>query len=596
VNRHRAYFPIDDAPAPDGDGQFVGVNARLDPAQLADGEVAHAVNCRFDNGRAETRKGIRIMTWGARGIQGGGAAVAVPYGPIRRAQSFNDPITGIEWMIVVRAADNDLPLGRSYRARAGVTGAVLTAPAGTDFDACTDLIQTYNGMVMLRGADLDPLYLSSIDEGWKPVLAPSGADVDKEAIPPSTYGLYFGNRLLVVDARADARHIDTVWVSDFGATTSVLQGRELFYQSFKINQGSSDRLVGIAKFNDTTLVAAKARSIYVVSNITGTNDELAQNATLDQLTDAYGCIAPRSFVQVGRDLWFLGHRRGICSVTQTTTNALQGVDVPVSRDIQPVIDRINWEHAHNAVAQVHDNRVFFAVPLDSATDNNAVLVYSTLTKRWAGYDLSAATIVRDFVKFTYAGGVRLGFLSTNGFVCLYEDGYHDHTGDEAGHLTYNPIPSLVRTRGYGGRVAGVKRFTRYTARLRTWNPAGTVVAVQDGQQERRVVSTVAADNTRYRRPYGRNNWDPSNGDGDWSEPYREDYAFDMGIDGGVNLMDADGNGTAAFGVHQETEIAKRLRDRGNHVQIEIAATRGRIEVAGVMVEAIRGRTADGTKA
>jgi hypothetical protein len=595
MNRHRSYYPLDDAPVTDGDGQFTGVNARLDPAQLADGEVAHAVNARFDLGMAETRKGIRIMTWGAEGVQGEDAAVAVPYGAVRRAESFNDPVTGIEWMIVVRAADAAYPLGRSYRARPGVTGAPLAAPTGTDFDDCTDLIQTYNGMVMLRGADLPPLYLENIDEGWKALPEPTGADVDKEALPASTHGIYFGNRLLVVDARTDAQHVDSVWVSDFGGATSVLQGRELYYQSFKMNQGSADRLVGIAKFNDHTLVAAKARSIYVVSNITGTNDELAQNATLDQVTDAYGCLAPRTFVQVGRDLWFLGHRRGVCSITQTTTNALQGVDVPVSRDIQPIIDRINWEHAANAVAAVHDNRVCFAVPLDGATDNNAVLVFSTLTGRWAGYDLSNATLVRDFVKFTYGGTVRLGFLSRSGFICLYEDGYSDHTGDEDGALTYSPIQTVVRTRGYGGRVAGLKRFTRYSGRLRTWATAATLTAVQDGRGERRQAITLGVNNTVYRRPYGVADWDPTNADGDWANPYREDYAVDMGAEG-VRVTDADGAGTIAFDVLQDIEVGRRLFDRGAYLQLEFATTAGRVQVAGVAVETTRGRTADGTHA
>lgn len=596
MNRHRAYWPLDDAPVADGDMAFLGVNARLQPAQLADGEVTHAVNMRFDSGRAETRQGIRIMTWGARVVQGQDPALCLPYGAVRRAASFNDPITGQEWLVVVRGAGTGFPLGASYRTRPGMTGLELAAPLGTDFDDVTDLIQTYNGMVMLRGAAAAPLYMANIDEGWKELPPASGVEPDQETLPIATTGLYFGNRLVVVDARDDIRHVDTLWVSDFGDVTSVLEGNELFYQSFKINQGSADRLVGIAKFNDTTLVCAKARSIYVVSNIYGTNDELAQNARLDQVTDAYGCLATRSFVQVGRDLWFLGHRRGICSIQQTATNALQGVDIPVSRDIQPIIDRINWEHASGCVAATHDNRVFFAVPLDDAEDNNAVLVYSTLTQKWAGYDLSVATNVRDWIKFTYAGGVRLGFLSQDGFICLYEDGYHDHTGSVAGALTYNPIACTLRTRGYGGRIAGEKRSTRLTAQLRTLNTAGTVQVIQDGHAERRSVHTLTVDNTVYRRPYGRTPWVASNVNEDHDEPYREDYGVDMaGPSGsGVYVTDASGDGTLAFDLMQETELRRALRERGAALQVEFTTTQGRIEIASVVIDAQRGPTADGT--
>lgn len=594
MKRHRSYGQLDEDSALDGDQRFLGVNARLNPALLADGEVAHAVNARFDAGMPETRKGIRIMTWGAKGEQGADPDTVLPYGPVLRAQSFNDPITGVEWMIVVRDADDDFPLGASYRARPGNTGALLAAPASTDFSACTDLIQTYNGMVMLRGADLPPLYLASVDEGWKALPEPTGSDVDKEALPEATTGIYFGNRLLVVDARTDAQHVDSVWVSDIGGVTSVLQGRELYYQSFRINQGSADRLVGVAKFNDTTLVAAKARSIYVVSGVAGTNDELAQSARLDQVTDQYGCLAPRSFVQVGRDLWFLGHRRGVCSITQTATNALQGVDVPVSRDIQPIIDRISWEHAANAVAATHDNRVYFAVPIDGATDNNAVLVFSTLTGRWAGYDFSDATVVRDFVKFTYGGGVRLGFLSTDGFICLYEDGYYDHTGDAEGNLVPASITTTVRTRAYGGRTAGNKRFVRYNADLRLWATTASVATVLDGHRERRTVSLLETDRTKYRRPYGQADWDPSNEAGDWDTEHREDYSVDLTAQP-TQVTDADGAGTLAFGVLQATEVGRVLRDRGSSLQLEFQSTTGRLQVAGVALEFIRGRTADGIR-
>jgi len=592
MNRHRAYWPLDEAPVPDGDGRFLGVNARLDPAQLGDGELASAVNCRFDEGRISTRRGLRIMAWGAKNHLGGAPELILPYGPVRRAGAFNDPMTGLEWAIVVRDGDDDVPLGATYRARPGNTGVIIPAPDGTDFTTVTDLIQTYNGMIALRGPDLAPLYLANLDEGWRSLpSAPSG----KEAIPVSTQGLYFGNRLFVVDARTSAQYLDSVWVSDFGGVTSVLQGEEYsVFQSFKINQGSADRLVGIAKFNDQTLVAAKAGSIHVVSNIYGTNEQLAQNARLDQLTSEYGCLAPRSFVQVGRDLWFLGHRRGVCSIQQTTTNALQGVDIPVSRDIQPLVDRINWECAQEATAASHGNRVYFAVPLDGSTENNAVLVYSTLTGKWAGYDQSDATRVRDWMRFKYAGAVRLGFLSIDGFVYLYEDGFRDDLGDAAGHIESVPIAATALTRGYGGRVSGVKRFTRMEARIQTWDTSMTVTAVPDGRGEIAEVLAVDVVGTRYRRPHGRAPWVADNEDGDWDERHREDYAVNMSgpAHAGVQVTSPGGEGTMAFGILQSADLSRRMRARGSSMQLEFVATRGRLEVSGVSVDTLRGRTRD----
>lgn len=588
MNRFRAYYPIDDAPQSEGDGVFAGVNALLDPAQLGETEVAGAVNMRFDHGRAETRKGIRIMPWGARGEPGDGPSIIRPYGQVAVAETYQDPIAGTEWMVIVAEVDGDW---HSYRTRPGSKGFLLPVTAGESLDTATDIIQTYNGLVLLRGPDAAPLYLRSVDEGWRTLPDPTGSGAFQEAIPPSSVGIYFQNRLCVIDQRPGAQYADTVWVSDLGGVASVLEGNRI-YQSFKINQGSADRLTALAKFNETTLVCAKERSIYVVSDIFGDNETVANNARLNEVTRQYGCLAPRSWVQVGADLWFLGHRRGICSLRQTEVNAIQGVDVPVSRAIQPIIDRINWEHAAGVVAAAHDNRVYFAVPLDNSTRNNAILVYSTLTQAWAGYDESDATDVVDFVKFTYAGAVRLGFTTSSGFICLYEDGYTDHTGTTDGIITYNPISSILSTRAYGGRSAGIKRFTRIKARVKTSNPSYSIKADTDGPGEVTTVGLVTKDPTRYTRPAGKPSWNPDNSNGDWADAYREDYAA---IAPGLQVTDGPtGAGTVAWDALQETEETFWLSQiMGQSAQLHFINTRGRIELAGLRVDMIRGYDRDG---
>jgi hypothetical protein len=576
MNRHRAYFPLDDAPGADGDGRFYGVNALTDPAALEDGEVAYARNARFDTGRAATRAGIRIQTWAAKRESGDAVTVVRPFGSVLAATTYSDPISGFEWQVVVTAAG-------AWRARPGNLVSEIPVASGESLASATDLVQTYNGLVLLRGRDLRPLYLSSLDEGFVALPAP---EAGKELLPPTSQAIFFANRLFAVDGRRGAAYVDTVWVSDIGGVSSVLQG-DAVYQSFKINQGSADRLVALFKFNDTTLIAAKERSIYVVANVSGTNEQLAANAKLDEVTRQYGCVAPRSFVQVGSDVWFLGHRRGVCSIRQTETNALQGVDVPVSRAIQPLIDRVNWNAAAGAVAWAHENRVCFAVPIDGADFNNAILVYSTLAQKWAGYDSGDAVKVARALKFSVNGAVRPGFVSTDGFVCLYEDGYSDDVGTSEGVITHEAIETLVRTRGYGGRVAGVKRFNRAAVRMATHHAAYTVVALQDGYAERLSVASVTEDRTKYRRPYGQAEWDPTNGDDDFATPYRESYAIIPPI--------MPGESGLIPGVLQEHQQEWRLRGQGAFVQIELASTRGRIEVAGVAVDAQRGMVAAGAR-
>jgi len=592
MNRHRAYWPLDDAPSPFGDGAWSGVNARLDPGQLGPGVVSDAVNARFDRGRIENRKGARIMTWGAPIGVSLNPELVPPFGPSRRAAAFSDPVTGKEWVIVIRDGDDDIPLGQSYRSRPGNRAQTIPAPPDTDFSTATDLIQAFNGVLLLRGTD-DPLYLENIDEGWKAPPEVDPPDATKERIPPCSQGVFFQNRVFAVDARTDGQHLDSVWVSDFGNASSVLAADAVF-QSFRINQGGADRLVAVVPFGKESVVALKQRSVWIVTGVKGTNEELAGSAVLDKVTDQYGCLAPRSAVRVGKDLWFLGHKRGVCSISQTAQNEIQGVDVPVSADIQGVIDRINWEAAANAVAATFDNRVFFAVPLDGADDNNAILVYSTLTQQWAGYDMSPATKVRDWVRFTYGGAVRLGYLSTGGHLYLYEDGYYDQSGDEAGHITNHEIELAVATRGYGGTEAGRKRFTRLGLRWKSWHLMAEVSVETDGVNESQVVKAIETDRTRYLRPHGAPAWDPTNVNEDWDTPFREDYSIDFGVAGGVKIVDADGVGIIRLNEHQQNEATKSFKASGEFAVVRVVTTRGRIEIGGIAVDSGRASTRPGT--
>lgn len=579
MNRHRSYAPLDDQPTADGDGQFVGVNARLHPERVEAGYVSEAVNMRFETGACATRKGIRIMAWGADGDASSNPSIVTPYGQVITAAPFSDPITGIEWLIIV--ADTGV-----YRARPGTMGARIAVEAGLDTDAAVQLVQTFNGMVMLRGRSLPPIVMASVDEGFRTM--PDAAAL-KVSVPPSLNGIYFQNRLFVIDGRTSSQYVDSVWVSDFGGAASVLQGDAVF-NAFRINQGSADRLTALAKFNDTTLVACKERSVYVVSQVYGTNEELAVNARLDEVTREYGSRSPRSFVQVGSDLWFMGHRRGVCSIRLTEQGAIRGVDVSVSRDIQGIIDRINWEHAEGIVAASHDNRVYFAVPIDGSSVNNAVLVYSTVNQAWAGYDAGPAIRVQSWLKFSYAGSVRLGFVTASGFIALYEDGFYDHVGDPTGVISYTEIASRVRTRAYGGAVAGRKQFVGIETKVATWNPAYTIRIHPDGVGEGELVETVALSNARYERPYGKAAWNSANTAGDWDTPWRQDYALTVG---GVQVTDAGGNGTVAFDRHQESVRSTWIRANASSVAVEIATTRGRLELQGVALQMQRAGTRDG---
>ena len=580
MNRHRTYAERDEVPSNDGDLFWRGVEMRAKPDQLADGWASYAENVRFDDGAAATRRGIVKVPWAAPTVGYTYSTPFVqPFDNVIAAETWNDPETAESWLVII-CRDPVTYQMSAWKAQPSISGRLIPSPAGETIPERVKLIQTYDGLVMLRGENLDPLYMSDAINGFK--VVPEAATPNNTKIPPSTVGIYFQNRLFVVDARPQIAYRDTVWVSDFGATDSVLEGNGT-WNNFKINVGSRDRLVAVFKFNDTTLIAAKSASIYAVSNIVGTNTEIQTYAVLDAITTEYGCIAANSFVQVGADVWFLAHKRGICSIRQTETNALQGVDVPVSRSIQPLIDRINWEHATDAQAAFVDNKVYFAVPLDDSTYNNAVLVYDTRNAAWCGVDTSDAIRVKDWIRYEYAGVERLHFLSDDGFLNMYEADFYDHVADGA-DIAYESINTVFRTRGYHGRASGVKRFTRVQASLRTWWPKYTVKLLTPGVGETSTIKDdVTKSRVKYTRPHDAEDFDPTNINDDHATPHREDYSV-LVDDDGLNF----GSNGVALDYHQEFDCDWAIKERGEHAVVEITNDQGRIEISKVSVDAQRG--------
>ena len=568
MREFRSYGLLDDSPRFVEDKQWFGVDMRSQPWQVQPGLCCAAVNQRFTNGRPEPRAGLRILAWGARAQAGYGPGDVVPYGTVAGSGIFNDPVSGQTWIIIAT-------IGGVFRTQPGTTGSKMAFPAGEVIPSKVQIIQTFNGLVMLRGRGLDPLYCDNLDEGWR--VPPAVSIPGKMRIPPSSFGVYFQNRLFLIYEGGDSAVRDSIWVSDFGLTIDALQG-SVAYNGFRINQGSRDSLLALFPFGETSLLAFKGESVYLVSGIAGTNEDIALNARLDVVTTEYGIAAPRSIVQVGADVWFLAANRGLVSIRQTQLNKLQGVDVPVSLDIDPLIRQIAWGSASGAAAAFWDNRVYFAVPTGASAVNNRVLVFDSRTGKWAGYDEADAIKVREWVRFQLAGRGRLAFVSTDGYLVLYEDGGFDQVGLPLGKVGFAEIRTRLLTRGFAVDPGSRNTFTELRLNLSTWAPRYTLSVWVDGVEEG---STVARDQTvdptRYDRPHGRAPWDASNAADDWAEPYRQDYALSAPVGGMVC-----GSGVAAE-VYQQSQRAFRLRERGSFVQLEVVGSAGRTIVDSVRV-------------
>jgi len=248
---------------------------------------------------------------------------------------------------------------------------------------------------------------------------------------------------------------------------------------FRISGGTADYTVAMHGFYDDALVVMNRNSIHAV---VGTQGSLA-DTVVKELTNEVGCLARKSVVMQANNLLFLSDN-GVYALTFLNDYNLRGTEEPLSKNIQPYIDRINARLAGNATAVYYDNRYYLAVPLDSvagagdAQGNNAILVFNFLNKGWESLDTygSSGFLITDFV--TAGAGVRndLYAVSSSGGIHKMEaaDSQNDSISAEFGSTTIDvePINSSLTTRGYDLGTQERKRFTDFQTQMQSF-PAGS---------------------------------------------------------------------------------------------------------------------------
>jgi hypothetical protein len=159
------------------------------------------------------------------------------------------------------------------------------------------------------------------------------------------------------------------------------------YSQFSITAGISDYIVAMQPFYDDNLMVFNRNSIHLIR---GTQGTLA-DTVVTELTREIGCLARKSVVSKGNNTFFLSDS-GVYGVEFIDEYNLRGTQEPLSKNIQPFIDRINKSLADKAVGVFFNNRYWLAVPLDSSKDaddapgNNAVLIFNTLNGGWESID------------------------------------------------------------------------------------------------------------------------------------------------------------------------------------------------------------------
>ena len=462
-----------------GDNGFKGLNSRDNPNALPEKFLSKAQNVRLNRGIISVRKGTKRLT--AAGLVG-----QTLFGSCVFTNTAGTDL------IVLVVGDGLY----TYNTATDALSAKVSFPVGQTIVStdAVDVFQAGGEIFILRGFSKRPL---KWDGATTLIVMPAGAG-SYHKFPNASSGIYHGNRIIVCQSAgwdkttgtATGNSNDEVSVSNYLDFTEFA-----LLDVFKINDGSNDRLVGIAPWVLNEFVAFMRNRIYYCS--VGVGAEAAGHA-IDQ-TDCYvkvlatdvGCIARRSIVQAGGGMLFLADN-GVYVMQPSSATTPEGMRVgvlgePVSAPIEDIVTRINYNHASKAVAAYWENRYYLAVPLDSSTTNNCLLVFNFINKAWESVDVYQSGFdIAALHPAVYGNRRRLFAVDTEQGLFLLEelesgDEYDNTTNNavlpvtlpftlETTSFTRYPIAAEVITRGFNAGTSDDKRYA--SVELDIYAPAG----------------------------------------------------------------------------------------------------------------------------
>ena len=493
---------------------FIGMQSRLNPLQLEPGYVQYSQNMRMDLGVAITRKGQKRLTtvditglpiYGS-GVYSTAAGVeyivmamasaiyvyntatltvgsAINY-PTDRTIASTDKVDLVQAnnvMYIFRGQGSD-PVSVTSITRVSTTATVTITAHG--FSNGNEVIisgatQTdYNGSFVISnvtantfdytvgGTPATPATGTIVCKKGKAPLVwdgvstvsvvPQGVTTGAAAnMPCSDFGLYFKNRLIVKTARdriAASDYLDyNTWDVDFA--------------QFVINLGANDSIVGFQPWQEDKFIIFERNSIYYAYiDPNGYTSGAAPGGTsfIQSLTSEFGCSARRTVVNAGEYLFFLSDH-GVYLLNPSLDLKLLGNTTPLSDPISDIIARINATAVAGAVGRTFNNRYYLAVPIDSSTRNNVVLVYSLLNKAWESIDtFPTGMYVDNFVVSLYGEKKRLYAINQEFGIFLSEELNFDELQSTTGTPTIPfQLPSQITNAFIQYQVAGQILTRRY---------------------------------------------------------------------------------------------------------------------------------------
>jgi hypothetical protein len=299
-------------------------------------------------------------------------------------------------------------------------------------------------------------------------------------LPGAQWGVYFQRRMwcpyfydpagtYAAPTYTDRKLRDQICASDILDSNTF----DSIASQFRITAGIADYLVGLHPFYDDRMLVFNRNSIHM---ITGTQGTLS-DTVLREMTREVGCVSRKSIVSKGNLVIFLSDD-GVYGLQFLDEYNLRGTQEPLSKPIQPLIDRINKNLAANSIGIYFNDRYFLAVPLDSAIGaddaqgNNSMLVFNMKNKAWESIDTFGANDfnITNLLRGQAEEKNELYIINNNGGVHLAEtndvaqDNYSiSVTGDEI----QTGIDYELKTRGYTFNDYGRKKYKKATIQMQS---------------------------------------------------------------------------------------------------------------------------------
>lgn len=404
----------------DGDQGFIGLNSRDNPLNLGKNYVSKSQNFRMDRGIAILRKGTKRLT------DAGLAALGNIYGACSYTKS-----DGTERIILV-FSDRIVVYNQETQAIENT----VTFPAGETIIASDDIdvyqAQGIGYVYICRGFAKSVLRWNGVNTAGSVVTPGAGTHNN---YPPTRQAVYYGNRHIV---QTDGNSFSVSHYLDDNGWSAL--------DKFNINDGSSDRLIAITPWTLNEFVIFMRNSVFYCAVGVGAELEgqTAQesNSYVKSLASDIGCIARGSAIQAAGGILFLSDN-GIymlnpAGAAQGGVNTPEGMRLlalaePISAPISDVIARVNYNYVEKATAIYWENRYYIAVPLDSSTKNNAILVYNFVNKAWESVDVYPENFdIKQFIVAKRGNKRRLFAIDGEEGVFLLEEKNWDEYGAATG--------------------------------------------------------------------------------------------------------------------------------------------------------------------